>query len=237
MSEDLAPDSRPPVLLSAALIDRTVEALEPFDRVAGSLNAIGRSDYEFIDPGLWLLAYRQAREARTALIEACEQATTDNSPGRNDEIGTLRASLAALTERLASAEAERDEAYLKALEHLADLKQVAATPTLRIPATLTPALSEILGMPNFRAGPIAHLFRDTGETIPRKVEEETAFVVHWLLTLFQEHGPGWKKPAGEEIGRRQAIVLRAREAAEAAAATATSAATTGDGEGGDDRRA
>lgn len=70
--------------------------------------------------------------------------------------------------------------------------------------TLPPAIDEdmiaILGMPNFQAGPIAHIWRDEGgATIPHKSEAEQAFVIHWLLKLYAEHGSGWRKHAADKL--------------------------------------
>jgi len=67
-----------------------------------------------------------------------------------------------------------------------------------LPSELTPDLIEILGMPNFRAGPIAHAFRDAGRAeIKRRSEDEQAFVLHWLLGLYLKHGADWRPKAGE----------------------------------------
>lgn len=73
---------------------------------------------------------------------------------------------------------------------------------LLLPETMTPAIDQALGEPNFRTGPIAHLFRDTGEDIPPKMEREQAFVLFWLLRLAIEHGENWRRVAGAEIDRR-----------------------------------
>lgn len=60
------------------------------------------------------------------------------------------------------------------------------------PCEISPELREVLGMMSFRSGPIAHAFRDAGRAnIPRRVEDEQAFVLHWLITLVLEHGQGW----------------------------------------------
>ncbi|WP_289298252.1 hypothetical protein [uncultured Reyranella sp.] len=82
---------------------------------------------------------------------------------------------------------------------------------------LNPDLVEILGMPNFRAGPIAHLFVAAGEEkIEPAAETEQAFVLHWLLGLYLEHGSDWKPIASEKI-RTMIAKVRAAKAAEAAA--------------------
>lgn len=76
---------------------------------------------------------------------------------------------------------------------------------LRIPDELTPDLSAVLGTMSFMSGSIADLFRDSGIPIPRRCEDEQAFVLHWLLKLLAQHGSDWFGRAMIEIGRmRQA---------------------------------
>jgi hypothetical protein len=78
------------------------------------------------------------------------------------------------------------------------------------PADATAALIEALGIPNFKASPIAHALRAAGADIPRKSEAEQAHVLHWFVKLALQHGDGWWKVAGDEIGR---IALAARQKA------------------------
>ena len=78
------------------------------------------------------------------------------------------------------------------------------------PDDLTPALMEALGVPNFKASPIAHALRDAGADIPRKSEAEQAHVLHWFVKLALQHGTGWWKVAGDEMQR---IALDARQKA------------------------
>jgi hypothetical protein len=78
------------------------------------------------------------------------------------------------------------------------------------PTAITPALREVLGLMIFTTGPIAHGFRAAGEAIPTRVEDEQAFVLHWLIGLALEHGDAWRKVAGERIGE---IAKQARAAA------------------------
>lgn len=67
------------------------------------------------------------------------------------------------------------------------------------PAELTPELSEVLGMPMWETGPLAHAFRAAGRDIPRKAEAEQAFVLHWLTGLALQHGAKWRSVAADEI--------------------------------------
>ena len=83
---------------------------------------------------------------------------------------------------------------------------------LLLPETMTPAIDQALGEMVFRTAPIAHLFRDTGETIPPKAEREQAFVLFWFLRLAIEHNDNWRRVAGAEIERRLAV-LKAQKAA------------------------
>lgn len=86
----------------------------------------------------------------------------------------------------------------------------ASRPALIYPDDLTPALMEALGVPNFKAGPIAHALRAAGADIPRKSEAEQAHVLHWFVKLVLQHGDGWWKVAGDEMQR---IALAARQSA------------------------
>lgn len=70
---------------------------------------------------------------------------------------------------------------------------------LRYPATMSAALAEVLGLPNFRTGPIAHVYRAAGSEIRTKCEDEQAFVLDRFLRLAIEHGEGWRTAAEADI--------------------------------------
>lgn len=53
----------------------------------------------------------------------------------------------------------------------------------------------ILGMPNFRCAPIAHQLVRLGHDIPARSEEEQAYVINWMLELYEQHGDDWRKRA------------------------------------------
>lgn len=53
----------------------------------------------------------------------------------------------------------------------------------------------ILGRPNFMCAGIAGALRMSGQEIKRKAEEEQAAVLHWMLTLYVQHGAGWREVA------------------------------------------
>lgn len=55
----------------------------------------------------------------------------------------------------------------------------------------------ILGRPNFWCGSIAPALRKAGHEIPRKAEDEQAHVIHWLLSLYEKHGAGWREKANQ----------------------------------------
>ncbi|MCJ2092115.1 hypothetical protein MKK67_06325 [Methylobacterium sp. J-072] len=87
---------------------------------------------------------------------------------------------------------------------------------LVFPRELTADLIEVLGMPNFRTGPMAHAFRDAGRAeIRSKCEDEQAFILHWLVTLVLEHGADWRRHAGETLTAVIAEAKAARAAKEA----------------------
>ncbi|HYD58910.1 MAG TPA: hypothetical protein VEC35_01050 [Noviherbaspirillum sp.] len=71
------------------------------------------------------------------------------------------------------------------------------------PPELTPDLEEVLGWPNFRCGPVAHLFQAAGYDIKKKAESEQAFVLHWLASLVLKHGENWRDKASEKLRELQ----------------------------------
>lgn len=50
----------------------------------------------------------------------------------------------------------------------------------------------ILGRPSFVTGPIAHRLRYLGHDIARKMEEEQAYVLHWMLSIYMNSGTAWR---------------------------------------------
>lgn len=70
---------------------------------------------------------------------------------------------------------------------------------IHYPAKVTPALFDVLGLPNFRTGPIADVFRAAGADIRTKCEDEQAFVLDRFLRLAIEHGDGWREAAEADI--------------------------------------
>lgn len=64
---------------------------------------------------------------------------------------------------------------------------------------LNDELSFILGMPNFQAGPFAHVYRAAGHAIPYKAEAEQAFVLHRFVWLWFNHGNEWRDAAEKDL--------------------------------------
>ncbi|MDQ2762104.1 MAG: hypothetical protein M3Y22_00970 [Pseudomonadota bacterium] len=67
------------------------------------------------------------------------------------------------------------------------------------PEQLTPALAEVLGMPNFRMHPIWMALREVGVVIEHRYEAEMAAALHFLIPLALEHGDGWQQAAAERL--------------------------------------
>lgn len=57
----------------------------------------------------------------------------------------------------------------------------------------------ILGMPNFRCAPIAHRLVALGHEIPPRSEDEQAYVINWMLELYEQHGDGWREEFGKVL--------------------------------------
>lgn len=59
----------------------------------------------------------------------------------------------------------------------------------------------ILGRPNFSCAGIAEGLRAGGHVIERKAEHEQAAVIHWMLTMYEQHGAEWRGKAEAELYR------------------------------------
>jgi hypothetical protein len=99
-----------------------------------------------------------------------------------------------------------DEAFAQGLR-AAQSGQRAGVAERIYPDALSDALRHVLGFPNFKCSPFAHLMRDAGATIKRKAEDEQAVVLHWLIKLVLDHGEKWADAAQEEMkAMREKIV-------------------------------
>jgi hypothetical protein len=76
-------------------------------------------------------------------------------------------------------------------------------PALTFPRVLTPELREVLGWPNFKCGPVAHVMRAAGADIKTRSEDEQAAVLHWLVTMVLTHGDTWWQAASDELRTMQ----------------------------------
>ncbi|RQU12378.1 hypothetical protein DF153_18520 [Burkholderia cenocepacia] len=72
------------------------------------------------------------------------------------------------------------------------------------PNDLTDTLRHVLGFPNFRCAPYAHLMRDSGANIETRAEDEQAHVLHWLVKLVLDHGDRWADAAEEHLNAMRA---------------------------------
>ncbi|CAG2152545.1 hypothetical protein LMG19282_04213 [Cupriavidus campinensis] len=92
----------------------------------------------------------------------------------------------------------------------ANTPPIAANPAEIAPGTLpyrtepTDALLEVLGLMLYTTTPIAHALRAAGTDIPKRCEEEQAYVLHWLIQLALQHGAGWRERARQSIEELQA---------------------------------
>lgn len=82
------------------------------------------------------------------------------------------------------------------------------------PREITPALAEVLGMPNFQLHPVWMALREVGVTIAPRYEAEAAAALHFLIPFALDHGADWRIAAG----------LKLREMKIAQAASGSSAA-------------
>lgn len=79
---------------------------------------------------------------------------------------------------------------------------------MQLPDEMNADLLEILGMPNFQCGPIAHVMQAAGEAIPKKAEAEQAHVLFKLLSFYAVHGPDWRRHAEEWLLRMRQTAAR-----------------------------
>ena|SRR5579863_1966413 len=101
------------------------------------------------------------------------------------------------------------EGWQAALSSAPVAASVGKPVALPYPIDLTDDLREVLGWPNFRCGPVAHLMRAAGADIKRKAEDEQAVVLHWLVTLVLTHGSEWRTVARDEMTAMQERVKAA----------------------------
>ncbi len=91
---------------------------------------------------------------------------------------------------------------------------IAAIMGAVLPDQTTPAITEVLRLPNFRCSGIAHVYRRAGHPIEEKSEQEQAFVLFRFLGLALRHGPKWFAEACVDMDDARAKV-NAKRAGEA----------------------
>lgn len=79
-------------------------------------------------------------------------------------------------------------------------------PKIKFPE-INAALRDILGRPCFTVADVAALLRHSKKyEVERKAEDEQAVALHWMLTLYFEHGDAWAQE-GERILREIAATI------------------------------
>jgi len=57
----------------------------------------------------------------------------------------------------------------------------------------------ILGRPNFWCGNIAMFLRNRGHVINQRAEDEQAYVINFMLEMYEEHGDEWRRKFEEYL--------------------------------------
>ena len=99
------------------------------------------------------------------------------------------------------------------VEDALEAMRAAIRPSL-LPAEMTPEIREVLGLMVFTTGPLAQLFRTGGAEIPKRIEDEQAFILFRFLHLALAHPASWKKCSDEDV--RAALARSKAHLAEAA---------------------
>lgn len=67
------------------------------------------------------------------------------------------------------------------------------------PKDLTPALKDVLGLPNYKLHPIWMSLREVGVVINQRYEDEQAAALHFLIPIALEHGDDWQPHAADRL--------------------------------------
>ena len=125
-----------------------------------------------------------------------------------------------MQQRLERVEAELAAANEQVTDLIAIVAQQVALPfgevPMLYPRTMTPALEHVLGVMNFRTGPIAHVFQKAGFAIPTKCEAEQAFVLDRMIRAVLTHGEGWGEVFNADVRAQLGIIEAKKIAAQAA---------------------
>lgn len=194
MAEMIAPADRDTTMCASA--SQVLDMLEEIER----LKAVVENRHGVVG-GLYMeAAKREAAAHPPALPEQFEAAMRTTYP---------RFSL----DRQAATASDKPVAYFCAgTQHAWNGYRLAvdacgvSQPSLTYPDTMTPELAHILGLSNFRIGPIAHVFQAAGHSIARKCEAEQAFVLDRMIRAVLQHGPQWAKVFTLDLEAQRAII-------------------------------
>ena len=67
------------------------------------------------------------------------------------------------------------------------------------PKDLTPALKDVLGLPNYKLHPIWMSLREVGVVINKRYEDEQAAALHFLIPIALAHGDDWQPHAADRL--------------------------------------
>jgi hypothetical protein len=81
---------------------------------------------------------------------------------------------------------------------------------MELPTMVTPAVKDALSLMLWETGPIAHVFREAGADIPRRAEDEQAYVLLWALKLAIEYGTDWRKVGWASIESARIRIAEAK---------------------------
>ncbi len=126
--------------------------------------------------------------------------TASDNPASRKLSAPLETALAELIDVALEAVGTHDPRLVDALDGV----RAAAAREL-LPAEMTPEIREVLGLMNFRTGPLAHLFRAAGADIRTKCEDEQAFVLFRFLHLALKHGAGWREASVTDVQEALAV--------------------------------
>lgn len=88
-------------------------------------------------------------------------------------------------------------------------ERLARPPAVAFPQELTPALKAVLSLMLWHCGQLAEAWRIMGHDIPRRAEDEQAYVLHRLIPLAIAHGDQWRKIVADELTTGRAVAKAA----------------------------
>lgn len=82
------------------------------------------------------------------------------------------------------------------------------TKALVLPEVMSEAAKDALSLMLWQTGSLAEAYRKAGFSIPRKAEEEQAFVLYRALRHALKHGVDWRKHAQDELNEMRRAALK-----------------------------